>query len=172
MHQDEFDHYLKNQEFVVLKYREFRTGKAFGAHGEIEKQTVVVQDPVETIVPPFVAKLASMLNNTMYSEYVAWSEDGKKVVVKKVAEFSSAILPKYFKHNNFTSFLRQLNMYGFHTARQGRNWREFRNDLFTRDGAHHHCRIKRRKGDEKTSTSGKSIDANKARKRRKVEGNR
>mmetsp|Transcript_5151 Transcript_5151/g.5904 ORF Transcript_5151/g.5904 Transcript_5151/m.5904 type:complete len:302 (+) Transcript_5151:343-1248(+) len=151
-----------------LKYREFRQGKAFGAHGEIGNETIVASDPVDTIVPPFVAKLTSMLTNSMYSEYVDWSEDGKNVVVKKVAEFSSAILPKYFKHKNFTSFLRQLNMYGFHTARQGKNWREFRNDLFQRDLPKDHCRIKRRKGDDKTGIpNGKGVET-KLKKRRKL----
>jgi heat shock transcription factor 1 len=40
--------------------------------------------------------------------------NGKAFAVKKVAEFSLEILPRYFKHSNFASFVRQLNMYDFH----------------------------------------------------------
>ena len=136
-----------------MKYREFRSGKAFGARGEIQKPKVLISDAVDTVVPPFIAKLASMLKNQMYAEYVGWKDDGKTVSVKKVSEFSSAILPKYFKHSNFTSFLRQLNMYGFHTSKQGRNWREFKNDLFTRDKPALYTRIKRKANLEKVGSS-------------------
>ena len=49
---------------------------------------------------------------------LARSGDGTSILVKDVAEFSKRILPQYFKHSNFASFVRQLNFYGFTKARE------------------------------------------------------
>nr|CAD7400179.1 unnamed protein product [Timema cristinae] len=41
-------------------------------------------------------------------------ESGSSFVIRNQANFSRQLLPLYYKHNNMASFIRQLNMYGFH----------------------------------------------------------
>ena len=37
-------------------------------------------------------------------------QDGKTFVVKDTQRLAETVLPKYFKHRNFSSFVRQLNL--------------------------------------------------------------
>ena len=46
------------------------------------------------------------------TDIATWSETGDNFVVKNVEQFAHSVLPMYFKHNNFSSFARQLNFYG------------------------------------------------------------
>ncbi|KAG7661994.1 CTA8 [[Candida] subhashii] len=71
--------------------------------------------------PAFVMKIWSMVNDPANQEYIRWNDDGKTFQVFHREEFMKSILPKYFKHNNFASFVRQLNMYGWHKVQDIRN---------------------------------------------------
>ena len=42
---------------------------------------------------------------------VSWSESGREFTIHNVTAFSNTLLPRYFKHANFSSFVRQLNSY-------------------------------------------------------------
>lgn len=64
--------------------------------------------------PAFVVKIWNMVNDPANHEYIRWTEDGQAFLVVHREEFMKLILPNYFKHNNFASFVRQLNMYGWH----------------------------------------------------------
>jgi heat shock transcription factor 1 len=67
-----------------------------------------------------------------YDSIVSWSTDGESFIVKKLNEFSETILPRFFKHNNFSSFIRQLNMYDFHKTKRSNNEHQFRHPFFQR----------------------------------------
>jgi hypothetical protein len=77
---------------------------------------------------PFVVKTYQLVSDSTNDSFVSWSSTGDSFVVHKPIEFAHDVLPKYFKHNNFCSFIRQLNTYGFHKV-DGKQW-EFKHELF------------------------------------------
>ncbi|KAG9263212.1 heat shock factor protein 1-like isoform X1 [Astyanax mexicanus] len=65
-------------------------------------------------VPAFLTKLWTLVDDSCTNELVCWSEEGCSFIVLDEQRFSKEVLPLYYKHCNMTSFIRQLNMYGFH----------------------------------------------------------
>ncbi|KAK2593363.1 Heat shock transcription factor [Conoideocrella luteorostrata] len=65
-------------------------------------------------IPPFVQKLSSFLEEGKNEDLIRWSEKGDSFIVLDEDEFAKKLIPELFKHNNYASFVRQLNMYGFH----------------------------------------------------------
>lgn len=68
----------------------------------------------------FIHKLYSMLEDSSIEHLISWSASNDSFIVSPGEEFSK-VLRQYFKHTNVSSFVRQLNMYGFHKV----------NDTFT-----------------------------------------
>ncbi|MCJ1432085.1 stress-responsive transcription factor hsf1 [Xylographa pallens] len=65
-------------------------------------------------IPPFVQKLSSFLDESRNTDLIRWSSRGDSFIVLDEDEFAKTLIPELFKHNNYASFVRQLNMYGFH----------------------------------------------------------
>jgi len=59
------------------------------------------------------------LMETDHSEYITWCKHGLSFRINDPDNFSSTVLPKYFKHDKLTSFQRQLNLYGFKRITKG-----------------------------------------------------
>ncbi|KAG5634984.1 hypothetical protein H0H81_000135 [Sphagnurus paluster] len=65
-------------------------------------------------VPAFLQKLHEMVNDPNNHELIRWSDAGDSFYVLDHERFAREVLGRWFKHQNFASFVRQLNMYGFH----------------------------------------------------------
>ncbi|KAJ6547325.1 hypothetical protein B0H19DRAFT_1165042 [Mycena capillaripes] len=65
-------------------------------------------------IPAFLNKLYEMVNDPKTNHLIEWSALGDTFYVYDQERFSREVLPHWFKHQNFASFVRQLNMYGFH----------------------------------------------------------
>ena len=107
-------------------------------------------------IPGFLTKTYEIFTLPEYRYCCDWGADGNSIVVTKIEEFSKQVLPKYFKHSNFQSFVRQLNMYDFHKVVQDPNNGEFTHQNFLRDHPERLCYIKRKANNRPSIESKKT----------------
>ncbi|WVR00209.1 hypothetical protein IAU59_007351 [Kwoniella sp. CBS 9459] len=119
----------------------------------------------------FVGKLYSMLEDEdiVKTGLIYWSAQGSTFTCPNPTEFSKTVLPRFFKHNNWQSFVRQLNMYSDHskltmsqvndiysTSTDPQAW-EFRHSLFRKGEPHLLASIKRKSSRPSAQEGGQPI---------------
>ncbi|OIT20096.1 PREDICTED: heat stress transcription factor A-2-like [Nicotiana attenuata] len=97
----------------------------------------------DMVPPPFLKKTFEMVDDPNTDSIISWSNTKISFVVWDPHKFSIDLLPKHFKHNNFSSFIRQLNTYRFRKIDSDR-W-EFANEGFQKGKKHLLVNMKRRK---------------------------
>ncbi|XP_034341770.1 heat shock factor protein 3-like [Arvicanthis niloticus] len=107
----------------------------------------------KTVVPQFLNKLWLLVDDAVLDHVIRWSKDGHSFEIMNEETFAKELLPKYFKHNKISSFVRQLNMYGFRkvlplqnekTSQENKITCEFHHPLFKRGEACLLANIKRK----------------------------
>ncbi|KAH1046756.1 hypothetical protein J1N35_037540 [Gossypium stocksii] len=61
--------------------------------------------------PPFLTKTYDIIDDSGTNNIISWGRANNSFIVWDPQAFSMTLLPRFFKHNNFSSFVRQLNTY-------------------------------------------------------------
>ncbi|EGB09241.1 hypothetical protein AURANDRAFT_9250, partial [Aureococcus anophagefferens] len=69
---------------------------------------------------PFPSKIYKMING-LDGTVGGWSDAGDSMVILDAETLASEVIPQYFKHINFSSFVRRLKNYGFRNLSANRN---------------------------------------------------
>jgi len=121
-----------------------------------------------TSAPVFLQKTYDMIESSP-TNIACWSDDGQSFIIKLPREFAKTMLPRYFKHNNFSSFVRQLNFYGFRKHKKDeivitnvndetKNWWEFYHEKFVRGKEELMVQIRRKTYSEPTSPEREEVE--------------
>mmetsp|Transcript_11800 Transcript_11800/g.18912 ORF Transcript_11800/g.18912 Transcript_11800/m.18912 type:complete len:384 (-) Transcript_11800:307-1458(-) len=88
-------------------------------------------------IPNFPAKMYAILSRKDLSDIITWLPHGRSWKVLKPREFEVKVIPTYFEHSKFSSFIRQANGWGFRRIiSKGADRNSYYHELFLRGRPH------------------------------------
>lgn len=167
-HTNAGDHNINNNTATSHTFNQH--GYGYGVYAAANASPSVT---AKSTLPAFLNKLYGMVAAPETDPWVHWNEEGTSFIIPNHQELAEHVLGRHFKHNNFASFVRQLNMYGFHKVPHLNHgvlhndglpevW-EFVNEHFQRDHPEYMKYIVRKKGEaEKARSAAKHRSASPA----------
>ena len=116
----------------------------------------------------FLLKLFDILNDNKYKDIIHWDCEGTTLIIEDIDNLCKTVLPKYYIHSNYNSFIRQLNIYGFSKAKGIKSGEGFKNSKFNKYSSNEQINQIGRKGKKirflsnyiKNSSKNSSFDNN------------
>lgn len=85
----------------------------------ISSQDQSISKVTSTTKDKFPMKLHRILSNPKFNKIIAWQPHGRSWRVLEPKMFENEVLPLYFRHRNYSSFMRQVNGWGFRRVQKG-----------------------------------------------------
>ena len=110
------------------------------------------QDEVPVKYRRLPAKLREMLSTPEYERIISWLPHGRAWKIHDSQAFIEHIIPHFFDYQNFNSFIRLVNAWGFRRMMKGPDRNSYYHELFLRGKPHLHEMMRRLGAKEKKVT--------------------
>lgn len=91
----------------------------------------------------FPAKLYRILNTPEFNDIICWMPHGHSWRVLQQERFEKEVLPVFFRHGRYASFVRQVNGWGFRRIQSGPDFNSYYHRSFLRESPESCRRMKR-----------------------------
>lgn len=116
-------------------YRDFLFEDLAKIKNELNMTDGKRKGPRGGVTDPFPSKLYEMLEETLsegLDHIITWQVHGRCFKINDFDVFARDLLPRYFRQTKFSSFKRQMNLYGFRKVLSGTDCGSYYHELFLR----------------------------------------
>ena len=113
--------------------------------GKVSDSSRTKKGGPDQLFPSKLFRLLECESNDSPDAIVSWILEGRAFIVRKPERFTKEIMPKYFGQTKFSSFQKQIYLYGFCFIKKGVGSGGYRHDLFRRDSPHLCMKMVRKK---------------------------